>query len=112
MANPEALAGDDPNAAAQATLGATHSFLGAYLLGTWGLPMGVVEAVAFQSNPTLVEHDSIEVLTAVHIAAALAGNEDAYQLDEKYVDSMGLAPDVESWRELEAEADDHGREAA
>ncbi len=33
-------------------MGASHSELGAYLLGLWGLPCGVVEAVAFHHNPS------------------------------------------------------------
>ncbi len=35
-----------------AVMGASHSELGAYLLGLWGLPCGVVEAVAFHHNPS------------------------------------------------------------
>ena len=33
-------------------MGASHSELGAYLLGLWGLPGNVVEAVAFHHNPS------------------------------------------------------------
>jgi HD-like signal output (HDOD) protein len=35
----------------EATLGFTHGGAGAYLLGLWGLPPGVVEAVAFHHEP-------------------------------------------------------------
>ena len=33
-------------------MGASHSELGAYLLGLWGLPRNVVETVAFHHNPS------------------------------------------------------------
>jgi HD-like signal output (HDOD) protein len=35
----------------EAELGFTHGAAGAYLLGLWGLPLGVVEAVAFHHEP-------------------------------------------------------------
>jgi len=36
---------------------ASHSELGAYLLGLWGLPGNVVEAVAFHHNPSKLIED-------------------------------------------------------
>jgi HD-like signal output (HDOD) protein len=38
----------------EATLGFTHGGAGAYLLGLWGLPPRVVEAVAFHHDPAVV----------------------------------------------------------
>jgi HD-like signal output (HDOD) protein len=32
-------------------LGVTHAEIGAYLLGVWGLPFSIVEAVAFHHEP-------------------------------------------------------------
>lgn len=39
-------AGEDPLSAERAVVGSTHAELGAYLLGLWGLPEGVVSLVA------------------------------------------------------------------
>ena len=40
-----------------AVMGASHAELGAYLLGLWGLPGNVVEAVAFHHNPSKLIED-------------------------------------------------------
>ena len=37
--------------AEMAVFGATHAGLAAYLLGLWGLPAAIVEAVAFHHTP-------------------------------------------------------------
>lgn len=39
-------------AAEYEVLKASHAELGAYLLGLWGLPIGIVESVAFHHNPS------------------------------------------------------------
>lgn len=45
-----------------------HAALSAYLLGLWGLPHPVLEAVAFHEHPERVEHDTLEVMDVVHLA--------------------------------------------
>ena len=55
----------------QALLGVTHAEVGAYLLGVWGLPFTMVEAVAFHHTPGLVTAGERDVLTAIHAAGAL-----------------------------------------
>jgi len=54
--------------AEQAVFGAGHAEVGAYLLGLWGLPENVVEAVAFHHRPAASPHDEFCPLTAVHVA--------------------------------------------
>ena len=50
-------------------IGASHAEVGAYLLGLWGLPRPVVEAVAFQHAPAAqVAHSEFDVLTALQEA--------------------------------------------
>ncbi len=57
----------------QALLGTTHAAVGAYLLGLWGLPDGLVEAVAHHESPAAVEEqDGIDVISIVAAAGALA----------------------------------------
>jgi HD-like signal output (HDOD) protein/CheY-like chemotaxis protein len=53
-------------------LGATHQELGAYLLGLWGLPDSLVEAVAFHHQPAQAPHLDGRALSAVHIAESVA----------------------------------------
>jgi HD-like signal output (HDOD) protein len=50
---------------------ATHAEIGAYLLGLWGLPNSVVEAVAFHHIPGQYQTETFTALTAVHIANAI-----------------------------------------
>ncbi len=48
--------------------GDPHAALSAYLLGLWGIPHSVLEAVAFHEQPDRVEHDGLEVVDVVHLA--------------------------------------------
>ncbi len=41
-------------------LGATHADVGAYLLGLWGLPNQIVEAVAFHHRPDFIASSTID----------------------------------------------------
>ncbi|HLG58660.1 MAG TPA: response regulator [Vicinamibacterales bacterium] len=50
--------------------GTTHAEVGAYLLGAWGLPFAMVEAVAYHHRPELVPDGEREVLMAVYLAEA------------------------------------------
>jgi HD-like signal output (HDOD) protein len=45
-----------------------HAALSAYLLGLWGIPHAVLEAVAFHERPEDVEHEALEVVDAVNLA--------------------------------------------
>jgi HD-like signal output (HDOD) protein/ActR/RegA family two-component response regulator len=68
----EAAAAGMPLAEAEQTyVGVSHGVAGGYLLGLWGLPYEVVEAVAHHEMPTLVARGSFDVLGAVAIAQAL-----------------------------------------
>jgi HD-like signal output (HDOD) protein len=51
--------------------GVAHPEVGAYLLGLWGLPLDLIEAVAYHHNPSHVKHSQTSVLAAVHIADAV-----------------------------------------
>jgi HD-like signal output (HDOD) protein len=57
-------------------LGVTHAELGGYLLGLWGLPLPIVEAVAFHHRPDHVVPTSIDLLGVVHVADFLADDLD------------------------------------
>lgn len=78
-------------------LNATHAEVGAYLLGVWGLPDNIVEAVAFHHFPSRCPHREFSALTAVHIADlmdyALHGGP-SYQgphlADQVYLADLGI----------------------
>ena len=64
-------------AAEMEIIGASHAEIGAYLLGIWGLPYSVVEAVAHHHQPGRVSHSEFDVLAAVVSAHALLPGDDA-----------------------------------
>lgn len=51
--------------------GTSHAEIGAYLLGLWGLPDSVVEAVAYHHKPSLLQFEHSPVLIATHLSNAL-----------------------------------------
>jgi HD-like signal output (HDOD) protein/ActR/RegA family two-component response regulator len=57
--------------AERAVLDATHAEVGAYLLGLWGLPYPILEAVAFHHTPSLAPHSEFDLLAAVAVSQAI-----------------------------------------
>jgi HD-like signal output (HDOD) protein len=53
------------------TIGANHAQIGAYLLGLWGLPYPIVEAVALHHTPTAIVTHGYDLLSALAISHAL-----------------------------------------
>lgn len=58
-------------------LGASHAEIGAYLLGIWGLPYRVIEAVAHHHDPQRVTQTEFDVLAALVLAESLTGHADS-----------------------------------
>lgn len=58
-------------------LGANHAEAGGYLLGLWGLPGAVIEAVAAHHIPARFLRPNFSALTAVHLANTLERVRDA-----------------------------------
>jgi putative nucleotidyltransferase with HDIG domain len=88
-------------------LGVTHAAVGAYLLGVWGLPFSVVEAVAYHHQPSLVEAGDRDVLAAVHLADTLVeaadGEAPTDGLDLPFLEASGwtaAVPKAREWTEL------------
>lgn len=71
---------------------------GAYLLGLWGLPSPIVEAVAFHQTPSH-GHGGFGVTGAVHVAAALVKGDD---VDEEYLEMVGQLERLPQWRAMAA----------
>lgn len=87
--------------------GCSHAEVGAYLLALWGLSDSVVEAVAFHHQPARSAMPSFTVLTAVHVANALAHERDGglfsqNTVDDAYLAAIGQPGNLEFWRELSA----------
>jgi HD-like signal output (HDOD) protein len=87
--------------------GISHAQLGASLLGTWGLPMPVLEAIGCHHSPDESADAAFSLLTAVHVADVFdyekkAGDAAgvAPQLAEAYVARLNLMDRVNQWREV------------
>ena len=92
--------------------GASHAELGGYLLGLWGLPAGVVEAVAFHHRPALARRQDFSPLTAVHLANTIGKfqangtNLVVQSVDMDYLRALGLDDRTEGWKAFFTEAID------
>ena len=89
-------------------LGVSHAEIGAYLLGIWGMPYPVVEAVAYHHHPRRIsEQTAFGVLGATHVAGALAREQfgsdpKLVELDEPYLQALGVAEKLPEWRAIAA----------
>lgn len=78
-------------------LGVTHAEIGAYLLGIWGLPQPVVEAVAWHHRPASCPVAGPSPLLAVHIADCVQTGCDPLHegdrpvIDQTFVSRCGYA---------------------
>lgn len=87
--------------------GVTHAEVGGYLLGLWGLPYPIVEAVANHHAPNRVDVNGFDILAAAHIAdvmvhAELDGHGSAKQspsLDLAFIERIGVSDKLDTWRE-------------
>ncbi len=85
--------------------GATHGETGAYLLGLWGLPESIVEAVAYHHYPRHCTSRHRLVVVAVHVANDLSHEftpdlqwSRAAPLDREYLEDVGLDRRLPVWR--------------
>jgi HD-like signal output (HDOD) protein len=82
-------------------LGATHAEIGAFILGVWGLPSTVVEAVAFHHDPVAAAHTEFGALTAVHAASVIVSQwhgDHTTHLDEEYLRAVGKFDHFAEWQ--------------
>ncbi len=87
--------------------GFTHAEVGAYLLGLWGLPFDLVEAVAYHHEPRPCVVRGFTVVTALHAAVALHARhatQPVQGLDTEYLAAANLSGHVDSWLNVAAEA--------
>ena len=84
--------------------GADHAEVGGYLLGLWGLPVTVVEAIALHHKPENALLKEFSPLTALHVGNVLASAthpslQDCVpaELDSNYISRLGLGNHMEQW---------------
>ncbi|HKE15416.1 MAG TPA: response regulator [Kofleriaceae bacterium] len=88
-------------------LGAGHAEIGGYLLGVWGLPTPIVEAVACHRDLRVIARDRLDPAVALHVANALAcqavaeasGEREADRLDLETLQTLGLTEQLPAWRD-------------
>jgi HD-like signal output (HDOD) protein len=85
----------------------THAEVGGYLLGLWGLPLPIIEAVANHHAPSRVETNGFDILAATHIADVMvhaeldgqASTKQSVELDLAFIDRIGANDKLDIWRE-------------
>jgi HD-like signal output (HDOD) protein len=88
-------------------LGITHAEVGAYLMELWGLPVSIIEALAFHHSPSMSGEVRFSPLTAVYIANILEHgipdtdhNEPQPVLDSAYLADLNLNNRLKYWEEI------------
>lgn len=85
-------------------LGKTHAEIGAYLMGLWGLPDSIVEAIFFHHLPMQSPNHELSPLTAVHVANAIEihkipqeGANIVFEPDREYLKKLDLLERLPEW---------------
>lgn len=82
-------------------LGVSHGEVGGYLLGIWGIPTTVVDAVIYNHEPKNLASLEFSPLTAIYVANQLLNeNATARTLDVKYLKSIGVEEFIPQWQEM------------
>ncbi len=88
------------------SFGSTHGRLGAYLLGCWGLPVSVVEGLAYHHALENYPGSGFSLALAVHVADHLVhmqtqrtGRIPAPSLNTRYITEAGFEAKLEEWQE-------------
>ena len=91
-------------AAERQVFGADHADVGGYLLGLWGLPVPVVEAIALHHRPDLTMLKAFSPLTAVHAGNAIVSAKHPSvtgippsEPDMNYLSELGLDSHLKAW---------------
>ena len=89
-----------------ANFGVTHADIGGYLLALWGAADAVVETTVLHHTPALSSKAAFGVLTAVHVANAVANAADLDLpvgppfVNMEYLEKIGCADRLPRWCEL------------
>ncbi len=77
----------------------SHAEIGAYVLGMWGMPKTLVEAIHYHHEPAAAHVHRFSLLTALHIADALV-----HEMKEDLSLRGNSEPDMDYLRSFNAEA--------
>jgi HD-like signal output (HDOD) protein len=87
-------------------LHAAHTDVGAYLVGLWGLPNTIAEAIAFHEDPAQAPDKTFGLPAVIHVADRLARRPDVSDarapelgLNLAYLESQGRVGRWAEWRE-------------
>jgi HD-like signal output (HDOD) protein len=82
--------------------GATHANVGACLLASWGLPLSILEAVAWHHEPERSFERDFCLLAAVHAANAFVHEAEGtpVQLHQEFFERIGLSDGCRRWRQM------------
>ncbi len=100
----------EPFEAEEELLQTSHAEIGAYLLGLWGIPNLVIEAIAHHHHPTRIPHSCFDSSVAIYVADLLANEPEAHTLDSTgpelqesdraCLETLGILPRLGEFREL------------
>jgi HD-like signal output (HDOD) protein len=86
---------------------ACHPAVSAYLLGLWGIPHAIIEAVAFHECPSVLAHETLDLVDVVHLADRVAATlcpspfmVQQQPLDLERLVALGVSEErIEVWRQ-------------
>jgi HD-like signal output (HDOD) protein len=79
-------------------LGFSQAEIGGYLLGIWGLPPQIAEAIAHQHHPTLAPRKGLDPATAVYAANLLAEGGSLPPSDQACLQELGFTEKFAEWQ--------------
>lgn len=83
--------------------GVSHAEIGGYVMGRWGMPMPLIDAVSLHHQPGRSPGQNFSALAAVHVANALVHERDMDaeppELDQMFLESLGCGRKLDAWRE-------------
>jgi len=88
--------------------GASHADVGGFLLGLWGLPQEIIEAVAFHHDPATSIDENFTPLTSIHVSNVISQETSdpvleptaTCEVDQAYLAQLGLEDRLNEWRAI------------
>lgn len=94
-------------------MGVSHAEVGAYLLGLWGFPFPVIEAVAHHHRPQRAAPGTFDMIVGVYLANALAQSVGHWKIegdgvptagpDRELLESLHVSGKLPEWRRISEE---------